>query len=78
MISTLVHKRPQANKEFRETKQGYFMFTGAPIDFHEWEFRTMARWHGTKADDRSVLASKIIEGLRDDAFLVAKELGYEP
>jgi hypothetical protein len=60
-----------------ETKSGVFIFSGEPHRFHEWEFRAMARFHGSEFDDRWRLASKIIEGMQGDAFLVAKDFGLD-
>ena len=77
MLSTLKAKRPTANSSYSETRQGLFVFTGAPADFHEWEFRTMSKFQGTKDDDKPALAGKIVEGLRDDALLIAMEIGYK-
>ena len=46
-------------------------------DFHEWEFRTVSKYLGTKEDDRPALAGRIAEGLRDDALTIAMRIGYE-
>ena len=77
MISNLIAKRPRAIKDFTETKQGAFVFTGTPSEFHEWEFRTMAKFLGITSDDKPALAAKIIDGLRDQALSVAMELGAQ-
>ena len=37
----------------------------------------MARFRGSELDDRWRLTSRIIEGLRRDAFLVAKDFGLD-
>ena len=60
-----------------ETKSGIFIYRGDPHHFHEWEFRTMARYNGCDDEDRWKVGYKILEGLKDDAFLVAKDMGLE-
>ena len=79
MLSTLKARRPSARDgpDTTSTKDGIFIFNGQPSDFHEWEFRTLMRAKGTKQDDLPNLASRIIQGLRDDAFLVAADIGVE-
>ena len=79
MLSTLKARRPSARDgpDTTSTKDGIFIFNGQPSDFHEWEFRTLMRAKGTKQEDLPNLASRIIQGLRDDAFLVAADLGVE-
>ena len=77
MLSTLKAKKATHIAQYTETKQGQFIYTGTVTDFHEWEFRTMSKFLGTKADDRPALAGRIVEGLRDDALTVAMKLGYE-
>ena len=77
MLSTLAHRKPNVLPGYTETKTGLFVYTGTTRDFHEWEFRTMTKFLGTKDDDKPSLAGKIIEGLRDEALLVAMEMGYE-
>ena len=79
MLSTLKARRPSARDgpDNTSTKDGIFIFNGQPSDFHEWEFRTLMRVNGTNPDDLPNLASRIIQGLRDDAFLTATDLGIE-
>ena len=77
MLSTLKAKRPQSNFRYEETRQGQFIFNGSPADFHEWEFRTLSKFDGTKEEDRPALASKIVEGLRDDALIIAMDIGHK-
>ena len=77
MLSTLKSKKSSANHGYTETRQGLFVFGGAPVDFHDWESRTMSKFQGTKEDDKPALAGKIVEGLRDDALTVAMDIGYQ-
>ena len=60
-----------------ETKSGVYIYNGNPGDYHEWEFRTQARHAGTKDDDKPYIGPRVLEGLRDDAYLVAKDFGLE-
>ena len=77
MLSIVKAKRPSANKEYTETRQGLFVFGGAPVDLHEREFRTMSKFRGTKDEDKPALAGKIVERLRDNALTVAMDIGYQ-
>ena len=57
------------------TKKGAIYFNGAPRDFQEWKFRTTAFYEPTQADRRSELAATVLEGLSDNAYLVARDTG---
>ena len=59
----------------QETKQGSYIYSGEASKFHEWEFRTKLRSQGKKGDHYVDAVSRIVEGLRGDAFIVAQELG---
>ena len=65
---------------------------GDAAHYHDWEFRSLLRikLFDSKKDvessspkgddtgrDRSALVNKIVEGLRGDAFLIARDLGLE-
>jgi homoserine acetyltransferase len=58
----------------QETKTGSYVYRGDAMKFHEWEFCTRARV-ATKTGDYVEAASKVVEGLRVDAFVVAQEVG---
>ena len=60
-----------------ETKSGVFRYDGSPGGFHEWEFRTRARYYGTKKEDKTQLGSRVLEGLSGEAYLVARNLGID-
>ena len=77
MLPILKAKRATQIPQYTETKQGIFLFGGSVHDFHEWEFRTMSKYLGTKEEDRPALAGRIVEGLRDDALTIAMTIGYE-
>ena len=61
----------------QETKQGSYIFSGEAGKFHEWEFRTRLRSKGKRGDFYIDAVSRITEGLRGDAFIVAQEVGLE-
>ena len=61
----------------KETKQGSYIYTGDAASFHEWEFRTLLRVKGKKADAYIETASKVVDGPRGDAFVIAREVGRE-
>ena len=76
MISSLKYVPPQRYKEkLTETKSGVFIYAGDAYNFHEWHFRSMARYNGTKTEDRFKLGNEILQGLRGDAYMVAKDMG---
>ena len=61
----------------QETKQGSYIYSGEAGKFHEWEFRTRLRSRGKRGDFYIDAVSRITEGLRGDAFIVAQEVGLE-
>ena len=65
------------NTLHQETKQGSYIYSGEAGKFHEWEFRTRLRSKGKRGDNYVDAVSRITEGLRGDAFIVAQEVGLE-
>ena len=61
----------------QETKAGSYIYRGDAAHFHEWEFRTSMRSMGKRGDAYVDAVSRIVEGLRGDAFIVAQELGKD-
>ena len=62
------------------TKSGSYIYDGSPSHYHEWEFRTRRRVRaaGTRDEEKYAEAmSKVVDGLRGDAFVVAKEIGLD-
>ena len=59
----------------QETKTGSYVYYGNASNYHEWEFRTKLRMQGKSGNDYIDAASKVVEGLRGDAFITAQELG---
>ena len=58
-----------------ETKQGSYIYKSDAANYHEWEFRTQLRVMGKKGDQYADAASRVVEGLRGDAFITGQELG---
>ena len=61
----------------QETKAGSYIYGGDASSFHEWEFRTRLRVKGRTEDRYAEAVSKVIDGLRGDAFIVAQEVGLD-
>ena len=61
------------------TKSGSYIYNGDASNFHEWEFRTRLRVRaaGSDAEKYAEVISKVVDGLRGDAFIIAKEVGVE-
>ena len=66
-----------SSSDIPETKSGCFIYDGTPTQFHEWEFRTMARYNACSEEDRPKLGARILGGLRGDAFMIACDMGQE-
>ena len=77
LSSLLPRHRSHRDDDRHETKSGVFLFRGEPTLFHEWEFRTLARFRATKKEDLPQLGPRVLEGLRDEAYLVAEDFGIE-
>ena len=77
LSSLLPRHRSHRDDDRHETKSGVFLFKGEPTLFHEWEFRTLARFRATKKEDLPQLGPRVLEGLRDEAYLVAEDFGIE-
>ena len=66
------------NHTLSETRGGSYIYSGDAASFHEWEFRTRLRLKGSKDLGKYAEAmSKVIDGLRGDAFSIAQEVGLE-
>ena len=61
------------------TKSGSYIYNGDASNFHEWEFRTRLRVRAAGSDPEKYaeVMSKVVDGLRGDAFIIAKEVGLE-
>ncbi|CAE7221794.1 GIP [Symbiodinium sp. CCMP2592] len=77
MASGSLAYRPHQDLDTDLTKFGFLVYAGTVRDFHEWEFRAMTRWKQTKVGERSDLASKFLDSLRSEAYIVAEDLGTD-
>ena len=77
MASGSLAYRPHQDLDTDLTKFGFLVYAGTVRDFHEWEFRAMTRWKQTKVEERSDLASKFLDSLRSEAYIIAEDLGTE-
>jgi hypothetical protein len=61
------------------TKSGSYIYHGDAAQYHEWEFRTRLKVRAAGIDDEryAEAMSKVIDGLRGDAFIIAKEVGLD-
>ena len=61
------------------TKSGSYIYWGDAAHFHEWVFRTelRARAAGTDPVKYAEVMSKIVDGLRGEAFIAAKDIGVD-
>ena len=61
------------------TKSGSYIYHGDAATFHEWEFRTRLRVKAASNDpDKYADAmSRVIDGLRGEAFIIAEEVGLD-
>ena len=60
-----------------ETRSGAFIYSGDATHFHEWEFRSHLRIAGKEEKELATEMSKLVDGLRADAFTAAMTIGYE-
>ncbi|OLQ03412.1 Copia protein [Symbiodinium microadriaticum] len=77
MASGSLAYRPHQDLDTDLTKFGFLVYAGTIRDFHEWEFRAMTRWKQTKVGERSELASKFLDSLRSEAYIIAEDLGTD-
>ena len=61
------------------TKSGSYIYWGDAANFHEWVFRTelRAKAAGTDPVKYADIMSRIVDGLRGEAFIAAKDIGVE-
>ena len=64
-------------QRFEETKNGAFIYYGDAALFHEWEFRTRLKVRSKTRDHYAEAMSKVVDGLRGDAFVVAQGVTLE-
>ncbi len=75
-VSAVLYSHGETHRH-AETRQGALIYRGDPGLFHEWEFRTRLRCQGKSGDGYIEAVSKVVDGLRGDAFVVAQEVGLD-
>ena len=75
-VSSVLYSRDAAENP-AETRAGAHICCGDGASFHEWEFRTRPRVAGESGDQYIEAMSKVCDGLRGDAFVAAREVGFE-
>ena len=68
-----------ADNSYAITKSGSYVYFGDAANYHEWEFRTRLRVKasGQEEERYAEAMSKVVDGLRGDAFIIAKEVGLD-
>ena len=76
-VASVLYSRGGGNTEV--TKSGSYIYHGDASQYHQWEFRTRLRVKaaGNEEGRYAEAMSKVVDGLRGDAFIVAKEVGLE-
>ena len=68
----------QNHSSFTETKNGSYVFWGGAHEYHEWEFGIRFKTASYRDAELYVEAvSRVVDGLRGEAFVVAQEVGLE-
>ena len=75
-VSSVLFSASQEH-HYKETKQGTYVYNGDAANFYEWEFRTKLRCANKHGEHYTDAVSKLVDGIRGDAFVVAQEVGME-
>ena len=75
-VSSVLYLRDAAGNH-AETRSGAYIYYGDAASLHEWEFRTRLRVVGKAGDQYIEALSKVVDGLRGDAFVAAQEVGFD-
>ena len=60
--------------DYKDTKQGTYVYKGDGLSYYEWGFRTKLRVANKHGEHYTDAVSRIADGLRCDAFTVAQEV----
>ena len=74
-LQSLKFKPDMGNVE--ETKWGYVIFSGKPVEYAQWLFRSKAKLMVSTAEDKRKTINSIVESLRGDAMQVAMRIPLE-
>ena len=75
VVASLLFRKDERLGYRAETRNGAYVYSGSPADFHEWMFRTRMQVQGRTDQQYLTAMAHIIEGLKGDAILVAQEIG---
>jgi hypothetical protein len=74
-VEGLGFRRGAANT-VEETRGGQFVYSGSASQYYEWEFRTELSMLTIKDEaDRKVVMAKIVQALRGEAMIIARDIG---
>ena len=76
-VASVLHSRGGNTCEL--TKSGSCDYHGDASSYHEWEFRTRlpVKASGDEPERYAEAMSKVVDGLRGDAFIIVKEVGLD-
>ena len=76
-VASVVYSR--GTDKYEVTKSGSYVYNGDAANYHEWEFRTRLRVKASGDDPEryAEAMSKVVDGLRGDAFIIAREVGLD-
>ena len=73
-VASVLHPKAGSANFAAETKSGAMIYWGDAANFHEWEFKTRLRLQNKEDKSQyTTQMSMVVEGLRGDAFVVAKD-----
>ena len=75
-VRSLKYRRGDA-KDIAETKAGYVIFSGNPIDFADWMYRVEVKVKTSAQGKYPESIGNILEALRGDALQVARDVGID-
>ena len=58
-----------------ETKFGYVIYDGSPVDYHHWRYRTQLKVDASSKEKTKETILNIVESLRGQALQQAEDIG---
>ena len=53
------------------------IYDGPAAAFYDWTFRTQVKWKAAKEEEKAIVMSQIVQGLRGDAADIVRDIGAE-
>ena len=77
-VASVLYARGIGNN-IEVAKSGSYIYYGDASNFHEWEFRPRLclKAAGDDANRYAEQMSRVVDGLKGDAFVIAKEVGLD-